>query len=443
MTEDEKRKNLTDTDSRPEETEMGPEEAYAFIQENIKKSPKKRHELHAALAAALVGGLTFGLVSGLIFRLVDRREESQEAVISFEDVQESSAAATPTPTLSPTPSPSPTPETPEEETGEETARQQIENILSQQEIKTAITEEPRRAMVTVSLVSSTEDWFNTVNENSVSGSGIIVAEGDSNLVILTTKSVATGEGQLFVTFPNGSICEAQLRKADNATDLASIVVSRDQISSDIRESYAIAAFGNSSDVEVGEPVIAIGSPAGYADSVIFGEVTAQSKSISASDSLYTLMATNMQGASPSGALINFDGQVIGIISQSLNAEGETIIKALAISPVKNLIGKLSNNADVSYLGIYGENVSEEIAGKVGIPVGVYVTDVDDESPAYASGIQRGDIITALDGSEVRDMDTYHRILMNHSVGDSMVLTVQRIGTDSYVPIDFTVTVAAR
>ena len=444
MAEDNKREDEIKSETEPETLpEHSLEEPYAFIQEKVKKSPRRKKYIMAWMAAVIVGGAIFGLIAGFVFKAVNGGAGNKEAEVHFDD-ESSSAEITPgvTPTVMSAASEESQEES-KEETPEEKADQQINDFLLLREAMKEVAEEPSCAMVTVRRVSSTEDWFDSVNESAVSGSGVIVADSGSNLIILTTTSLAEGEGQLTVTFCDETICTAQFRKSDTTSGLATIIVSKDDIKEETQANYRVAELGNSVNISTGEPVIAIGSPAGYSGSIEFGEITTISKDVSVSDGLYTEILTNMYGHGGSGVLLDLDGKVIGIISSKLNEDGESIIKALAISPIKTIITKLSNDDEIGYIGIKGDNITEQLSNELDIPVGVYVTAVDENSPAYTAGLQPGDIVTAIDGDSVVNMEAYHRILMSRKNGENLVLTIQRAGTEGYVPVDVTITVAAR
>ena len=131
-----------------------------------------------------------------------------------------------------------------------------------------------------------------------------------------------------------------------------------------------------------------------------------------------------------------------MIEAAYAPEGSNTVAAVAISPIKATIEKLSNNESLGYLGIHGDNVTPQIAEETGLPVGAYVTGVETDSPAASAGVQIADVITALDGDSVGSMEAYHRLLMTKTPGDPVVLTVQRLGTEGYVPLDFEMTLGA-
>ncbi|MDO4478082.1 MAG: trypsin-like peptidase domain-containing protein [Lachnospiraceae bacterium] len=443
---------MTEENKRDELEEPIPfeEEPYAFMQENIRPNPPRRRQILKTLGVIVVGGFVFGLVSGLIFNTVKNNPEAAESAVSFEeaDPEQPTPEDPGTPeempeTPTPTPTPQPEPELSPEEKRAEEAALQIKNFRTLRQAMADIAAEPARAMVNVSIITSTEDWFESVSENTRSGSGVIVGDTGQNLLILTNEALISDEGHLVVTMADGTIHDAAVRKSDAASGLVVLTVPRSDLSEETLEAVTVAKLGSSQYTKVGEPVIAIGSPVGYTGSMEFGEVTALSQNITVSDSLYTLMSTNMYGKGGSGVIIDLNGMVVGLVAPHLTPEGDETLKALAITPVKGVIERLSNNIPINYMGIQGSNITEQIAEATGMPVGVYVTSVENDSPAFAAGLQPGDIITGLDDTVITDMETYHNRLMALPSEKAVTLIVMRMGTDGYVPGEYTVQVAAR
>ena len=297
-----------------------------------------------------------------------------------------------------------------------------------------------RSVVTVTGITTTEDWFNTTSEERRQTTGVIVADNGVSYLVLAQYEAIKDATSLYVTLFNNAIVECSLVKEDLNTGLAVLRVQKNNIDPAVRSDLQIAVLGNSYNIGNGEPVIAIGAPMGFTGSVDYGQVTSLSEKISVMDAAYSLIMTNIQGtAGGSGVLINLDGEVIGIIAQQF-APGTGTVTALPISPLKRVVEILSNNQKFAWLGITGEDVTSRLSASFEIPVGIYVTEVAADSPAFAAGIQRGDIICRVGDTSVTEMAALGSLLNNGMAGTTQTITVQRLGADGYVEIGLDVAI---
>ncbi len=176
----------------------------------------------------------------------------------------------------------------------------------------------------------------------------------------------------------------------------------------------------------------------------FGSIASGKNTLDSADGQYRLINTDIAGSkNGSGFIVNLKGEIIALIDQSAAEEGSTeLIIGYGITDVKDVIEFLSNGQGVPYIGIWGVDVTEEIEEQ-GIPKGLYVKNVDADSPAMAAGIQSGDVITGIDDVEITSYGIYHGTLMEKKVGSEAVIKGQRQGADGYVDIDFKVTVGSK
>jgi serine protease Do len=446
-----------DSGLKSEEEEQNQEqdqEQYSFIKETVKDRPLRVRRVLQVLLTAAGAAVIFGLISGAIMKgMISSGSDGQITIPTDESsvtvtptpspTATPTAAATPTPTVTaPTPTPTPVPtETP---TPEEEEAQQISDYKELYAAIEKIAGEPVKSVVTVTGITSTEDLFNTVNESSQNASGLIVADNGTNLLILTDGEVSDGVTKILVTFADGAVVEGSFQKIDPATGLSIVTVPDASVSADTASATAVANLGNSYTVSQGQPVIAIGRPMGYSDSIVYGQISSVSNSITVTDGQYTILTTNIQGSTDgSGVLVDLDGAIVGIIMQEYAPESSGTITAIPISPLKNLIEKLSNNEPLCYIGITGEDVSEQISAQTGVPTGVYITSVDTDSPALAAGIMNADVLTEFDGQTVDSMKTYREILLTKKPGDNVAIKVMRSGAGGYVEFHFTVTIGQK
>ena len=199
---------------------------------------------------------------------------------------------------------------------------------------------------------------------------------------------------------------------------------------------SVAVLGNSLLVTQGTLVIAVGSPLGTNYSILSGNITSTNNTISTIDVNYNVFTTDIIGSSSgSGALINLKGEVIGLVMQDYSSAGdEGTLTAVAISDLKALIEKLSNDQDIPYLGLNVTTVTSYIAQEYDIPKGVYIKKVLMDSPAMAAGLQSGDVITAIDGDAVYSEDGYASKVLSLKPEDTVKVTISRQGNNGYATI---------
>ena len=294
------------------------------------------------------------------------------------------------------------------------------------------------------------------SENQSSGSGIIVGENESELLIVTNNHVISDSTQLKVQFIDGSIADAKVKGTDANMDLAVIAVLLESLDSTTISNISIAALGDSENLKVGEPAIAIGNALGYGQSVTTGVISALNRQIEMSEegsTTGTLIQTDaaINPGNSGGALLNVRGEVVGINSNKIGGSTiEGMGYAIPISNAKPIIEELMNRetkdkveeARKGYLGISGLNVTNDVATMYGMPEGVYVAQVY-EGGAYQAGMLKGDIITAFDGSSVKTMQDLQGYLEYYEVGETVLVTVQRPNAGEYIEHKLLVTLGTQ
>ena len=292
-------------------------------------------------------------------------------------------------------------------------------------------------------------------EAQAAGSGIIVGENDTELLIVTNYHVIENADKLTVTFLDNSQAEAQLKGTNAAMDLAVLAVPLSDIGQETRAQLVIAELGDSDNLQLGEPVIAIGNALGYGQSVTNGIISALDREVELSNgNTGTFIQTNaaINPGNSGGALLNISGQVIGINSNKIGGETiEGMGYAIPISAAKPIISELMQkstktkvaDSEVGYMGIQPATVTSEISKMYGMPQGVYITNVLEGTPAAEAGLMSGDIITAIDGSTVTSYEEMQKEMLYHAAGTTIELTVQRMGNNGYQEMTFELTLATR
>lgn len=300
----------------------------------------------------------------------------------------------------------------------------------------AVAAEAEKSLVTVTAASSDTDWFNETYESKNQVSGLLVGDNGVELLILTIYSEVKNADQLHVTFVDKSVQDAVLKNYDAVTDLAVISVNLADVQAETLKSIVMANFGSSRGLRAGDPIIAVGSPAGFPGSVLHGNLAAADYKVSVTDGEYALLVTDINDASKSsGALLNLDGQVVGLIENQYESfNNKDVLTAYAISDMKAVVEHLSNSQDIVYVGITGADVTEEIEASQGLPAGVYITSVFPDSPAMNAGMQQGDVITEISGQTVTSMAEIQEMLLKFSKDQMIQVVVMRQGREGYKDI---------
>lgn len=308
-----------------------------------------------------------------------------------------------------------------------------------------LTDEVSRCLVTVTGVTSDIDWFDNTYESRDQATGVIIGSNGREYLILTEAAEVSSVETIKITFHDDTQVQAQVKMTDPVTGLAVLAVENKRIGKSTLDKIDKADFGGSNYASLtGSPVIAMGSPAGVRDSVIYGVATSCGNVLHTVDSRYKLITTDIYGSENStGVLVNLQGQIIGIINQSYNsAEMKNMIAALGISELKDTIERLSNGKEQAYLGIYGADVTEDAHQNLQVPHGAYVTEIAMDSPAMLAGVQSGDVIVSLNGRTVENYTEYIEALGNSSPDTTVNITLMRKTQDEYKTMSFQVTLGA-
>ena len=294
---------------------------------------------------------------------------------------------------------------------------------------------PSIVSITNMSVQEVQNFFGGISqqESESAGSGIIISQNDSELLVVTNNHVVEGSDTLTVTFNDGNSVEAQIKGTDSARDLAVVADPLDKISDDTMNAIKVATLGDSDSLKVGEPAIAIGNALGYGQSVTTGIVSATGRTIDGYDGEYVQTEAAIIPGNSGGALLNANGEVIGINSAKINSSAvEGMGFAIPISDASDVIQNLMNKETRSkvsdeergYLGIKGYDVTEEGAQMYNMPTGVYVKEVMSGGGAEKAGLTKGSIITGFEGSSISGMSSLQEQLQYYKAGEEVTLTVQ-------------------
>lgn len=285
-------------------------------------------------------------------------------------------------------------------------------------------------------------WGRSISEQEeASGSGIIIGENDTELLVATNNHVIENADELQVHFIDGETVEAKLKGADADNDIAVIAIKLDGLKPSTRDAIEIAKLGDSEQLKVGEPAIAIGNALGYGQAVTTGVISALDRKLEIEDGkmsegfIQTDAAINPGNSG--GALLNVRGEVVGINSNkiggsSIEGMGYAIPISRALPIIDDLKTKKTKDGTIEnrgYLGISGRAVSTEMVELYEFPEGVFVYDVFANTGAEAAGLRKGDIITKFEGTTIKSMEALQENMAYYGAGETVELTVSRFNDD--------------
>jgi len=412
----------------------------SYIPNEPVKKPKKKSGAGSVFKKILLGaavGAFFGISAGVAFYFVNLATGMSDTLRQENAVVEE------------------TPQVREEVQAEdvEVSESGIETT-STQTITTVVTDVtevvenvmPSVVSITNIYTETTSFWGQSFSsEAQSSGSGIIIGENDSELLIVSNYHVVQDADTLKVQFINDEVFDAQVKGSDSNMDLAVIAVKLEDLDADTKDAISIAKMGDSESLKVGEPAIAIGNALGYGQSVTTGVISALDRQIEMSDDgsisgelIQTDAAINPGNSG--GALLNVKGEVIGINSNKIGGGviegmGYAIPISSAEPIIENLMSKeTKSKVDVEkkgYLGISGINVTSDVANMYGMPEGVYVTQVYEDTAAAQAGMLNGDIIVGFEGSTVGGMEDLQGYLEYYEIGETVEVTIMRASGGEY------------
>lgn len=425
-----------------------------FIKEKIKDKPINRKQILQKGMATIGYAVLFGIVSCLVFCALRPKAESWFAP------QDDQWVGIPKDTLADEENPADTVADSEQETSADTQKpdkedkkqktvyitekkdmtlddyQVLQNELYQ------IGNEVNKSIVTVTGVKEGVDIFDSPYEATGQASGLIIGNSGKELLILTEYPVIEDVKSIRVTFINNDTQDAALKKYDGNTGIAVLGVPMEKVAKSTMDEIETAVLGNSLNLRQGKIVVALGSPLGTNYSILTGNITSVSNTITTEDRNYTVFTTNIvANAKGNGVLINTNGEVIGLFLKSSNFQKEqNTLTAVSISELKDIIELLSNGVNIPYIGIKGSTVTDAISEEYDIPKGVYIREAVVDSPAMTAGLQTGDVIVEMNKQKVLTMQDYQRALLKLKKGDEVKITANRQNAEGYKKFSCTVEV---
>ena len=414
---------------------------YQFIKETVKKQPKENGSLLCRLLMIAGCGVLFGGCAALTFASVfpvmaDREENTQQRIeLTDSDAIETAEKISEEKT------------TEKEDTAFNSEKEKKSPLAVRQETYKEVmkvSQKARKSLVNVRGISKDEDLLDNSYLQQGDSEGLIFLETETQFYILTYEEELENLQELLITFSDGSTVQGEICKGDTDSGFAVATVKKDLLSDSTREDIVVSDLTDTKELEQSDIVIAIGSPAGDSNAVVYGMITSVSEKLSAADMEYDVLSTDVQGNEDgSGVLLDSDGNVTGMILKKDEGDRDNI-HAVSISQILPLVEHLANQEKTRYTGIYGTEIDQAQCRKLGIAQGLYVERTEENSPAMKAGIQCGDIISKIDGNRTESMQSYYTYLQEKKEGENLTITVLRKNSEGeYAEKDYKVTVGEK
>lgn len=412
-----------------EESEMNETPEYSFLQEVIKDEVGGTGKRKKRILRKIGVGIFIGLVACFTFSV-------------FKPWVESRISGNPDEVTIPRD----TKQTAENETdrsGKDGNGQKKDNYSKSVKSLSDVAKKGKRSVVSLLVLTDATIGNKEFVSESQSVSGVLIADNGQELLILGPTMEVGETQQIQATFCDGKKYRVTEKKSDANLELTIYAVKESQLEEKTAKSIRLAALGSSYEVKKGDTTVLLGMLFGQGDAVGYGVLRSSTEKAEWADGTCHILGAELAGfTGGSGIMFNRQGEVVGIICDAAGEDAkEELMHAYAISDIKDVMQFLANGESVPYIGIHATDVSENIAEDRGIPRGIYVDKVEADSPAMRAGIQSGDVLTAIGGTDIENFEQYHELLMEEKEGTHLLIKGYRRGAkDQYVAVHFNATV---
>lgn len=412
-----------------EESEMNETPEYSFLQEVIKDEVGGTGKRKKRILRKIGVGIFIGLVACFTFSVIKPWVESRmsgdpdEVTIPRDTKQ--------------------TAENEADRSGKDGNGQKKDNYSKSVKSLSDVAKKGKRSVVSLLVLTGATIGNKEFVSESQSVSGVLIADNGQELLILGPTMEVGETQQIQATFCDGKKYQVTEKKSDANLELTIYAVKESQLEEKTEKSIRLAALGSSYEVKKGDTTVLLGMLFGQGDAVGYGVLRSSTEKAERADGTYHILGAELAGfTGGSGIMFNRQEEVIGIICDAAGEDAkEELMHAYAISDIKDVMQFLANGESVPYIGIHATDVSENIAEDRRIPRGIYVDKVEADSPAMRAGIQSGDVLTAIGGTDIENFEQYHELLMEEKEGTHLLIKGYRRGAkDQYVAVHFNATV---
>ena len=412
-----------------EQKQNSEEEEYSFLQEVIKDEVGGTGKRKKRILRKIGVGIFIGLVACFTFSVFKPWVESRisgnpdEVTIPRDTKQ--------------------TAENEADRSGKDGNGQKKDNYSKSVKSLSDVAKKGKRSVVSLLVLTGATIGNKEFVSESQSVSGVLIADNGQELLILGPTMEVGETQQIQATFCDGKKYRVTEKKSDANLELTIYAVKESQLEEKTAKSIRLAALGSSYEVKKGDTTVLLGMLFGQGDAVGYGVLRSSTEKAERADGTYHILGAELAGfTGGSGIMFNRQEEVIGIICDAAGEDAkEELMHAYAISDIKDVMQFLANGESVPYIGIHATDVSENIAEDRRIPRGIYVDKVEADSPAMRAGIQSGDVLTAIGGTDIENFEQYHELLMEEKEGTHLLIKGYRRGAkDQYVAVHFNATV---
>lgn len=305
--------------------------------------------------------------------------------------------------------------------------------------------ETEKSLVNISSIISGTDIFKNKIDRTVKTTGLIIAECGEDLLILVSMDRVKDASSIKVVFSEAFLVDATLQSYENDLNLAVLSLPLENIPEIYKNSYTICNFGESYSVSVGSPILALGSPNGHPKSMEQGIVTSRGSIISLTDNQLDLFNTNIAtNENSDGIIVNMRGEIIGIITRTLKEDiNKELSTVIGISRLRIIIERLANKKPIIYFGIKADDMTEAAKLEHSVSNGIYVNEIQTNSPAFDAGLKNGDIILQVNEQSILNTNNFYNAISNYQPEDTVVVKIKRTSGSTEKELDLTVTLTEK
>ena len=323
-------------------------------------------------------------------------------------------------------------QTPEENTGIDSNDKKVTSVeyLQMYESIRNVAEEVSNAFVTVEAIEQGMDWFQEVYENRTRTTGLVLGNDGVDLLILVGTEQFSGATSIEVSFDE-AVVAGSIYSMDRDYGLAVIAVPLAEIPEHILNDVTLGILAETDEIVVGTPVLALGAPNGYEGSMEFGMITSLGSTVSVTDGEVAYFTSNiMEYSEGYGFVVNLEGKIMGMITHTHKANSaDGIFSAVSLDSIRGVIVKLLNNAERAWFGIKGQNLPKNVAKEYELETGVYVSEVENASPALGAGIKAGDILISVGNQPVDGIRVFSDVILERSTREIVQVKLLRKAED--------------
>ncbi|MGL5437041.1 MAG: S1C family serine protease [Lachnospiraceae bacterium] len=436
----------------PERNDPGKNrEKRQFIKEKIVKQPLTKRQLASRLLAFFFIAVMFGVVAAVSFavsrpiavRYLGGETYPTEASISIPKDEPSESITESSETVMSSEESEPLEKV--VQSAVEQYRYSMDDVDSLSSVLRNLAQGADKGIVLVHSVQQDVDWFDNPVETTGLYAGAVIASTRRELLILTPEAAVGKADSIKVMFVDGTEVDGRMKQKDKMYGMAIVSVDINSVEESTWNTVTTLSLGNSYTMKQGDFVVAVGGPAGVVHSIDYGIISYIMKNVQVLDGIGRALYVNVDADVETGTfLINSSGELVGWVSDKFPGEenSTSMSQVFGISDYKVTLERLTNGLGVPYFGILGQEVGEIPTSSV-LPEGLYVQNVEIDSPAYNGGIQNGDIITGMNDEPIVTMKDFQMVMEGLECGQLINVTVQRYGRDQYTQLDFQITIGTR